>query len=523
MKKKLAVLLTLAMTAALPMTVMAEEVNTEETVVEETATEEVEAPAEDLDVAEITSEEGEELVGTGHTYETATQIKVNTLVTDSIVGQKVGYAYYTEDNYYKFTTTKRGYFTVDFALDSSVDVSSLSYGWNINIYQQGQGGALKTYSNVRTTKKSAKLSLKPGTYCIKISPYCDDSEAYSNAGKKYKFKINEVSDSNWEAEDNNSTNTANAITLGTTYKGTIWNDSDVDWYTFDISTNSKVNINLKPDADSNMEWVGYGWDMYLYAVGNGDSIIYKYNIKSNYDMNTIIPEGKYYVKIEGSYSSVDAVYDMNISATPTKAVAKPAGYKFASYKGYNFYEESDDTIRCYDSENVPVKNAFKCDGTYTYFFQADGSAMKDRLTYHPDGEHIIYFDQNGHEVFSDFTNVKRSISGTPVDDLCFFDVYGYMYRDVITYDKSGRYLYYANEYGVMERNGWFGFSAKQGGGIGYAYSDGTLMTNQFTYDQFGRLVYLGADGKCARGLISDGTYYYEMDATDGHLLKQYPM
>ena len=38
MKKKLAVLLTLAMTAALPMTVMAEEVNTEETVVEETAT-----------------------------------------------------------------------------------------------------------------------------------------------------------------------------------------------------------------------------------------------------------------------------------------------------------------------------------------------------------------------------------------------------------------------------------------------------------------------------------------------------
>ena len=32
----------------------------------------------------------------------------------------------------------------------------------------------------------------------------------------------------------------------------------------------------------------------------------------------------------------------------------------------------------------------------------DGSPMKDRLAYHPDGEHVIYFDQNGHEVFTNF-------------------------------------------------------------------------------------------------------------------------
>ena len=42
-----------------------------------------------------------------------------------------------------------------------------------------------------------------------------------------------------------------------------------------------------------------------------------------------------------------------------------------------------------------IKDAFFCDGTYTYFLQADGSAMKNRLTYHPDGEHVIYFDEYG--------------------------------------------------------------------------------------------------------------------------------
>lgn len=117
----------------------------------------------------------------------------------------------------------------------------------------------------------------------------------------------------------------------------------------------------------------------------------------------------------------------------------------------------------YELNGETIKDAFFCDGTYTYFLQADGTPMKNRLTYHPDGEHIIYFDHRGHEVFSNFANVKKSISGTPVDDLCFFDVYGYMYVNVLTYDKSGEFLYYANAYGVMERDGWFQFSENAGG------------------------------------------------------------
>ena len=56
-----------------------------------------------------------------------------------------------------------------------------------------------------------------------------------------------------------------------------------------------------------------------------------------------------------------------------------------------------------------------------------------------------------------------------------------MYIDILTYDITGTYMYYANPYGVMERSGWFRFSD---GGIGYANADGILMTNTFTYDQW---------------------------------------
>ena len=155
-------------------------------------------------------------------------------------------------------------------------------------------------------------------------------------------------------------------------------------------------------------------------------------------------------------------------------------------------------------DGTTIVNSFFSDGTYTYYLQADGTPMRDRLTYHPDGEHVIYFDQDGHEVFSDFANVTMSIAGTPVDDMCFFDTYGYMYVDTLTYDKTGTKLYYVNPYGVLERNGWFQFSGNEfdaglgfsgiPGGYGYANSDCSLMTNTYTYDWNGNFVYIQGDG-----------------------------
>lgn len=156
--------------------------------------------------------------------------------------------------------------------------------------------------------------------------------------------------------------------------------------------------------------------------------------------------------------------------------------------------DSWDGIHYYLPDGTVVTDAFFCDGTYTYYLMMDGTPMKNRLSYHPDGVHVIYLDAEGHEVFSNFTHVAQSIAGEPVDDLCFFDVYGHMYVDVLTYDQAGKNLYYANPYGVMERKGWFEFSNKYNGGYGYANENGILMTDQYTYDWNGNLVYMEADG-----------------------------
>lgn len=147
-----------------------------------------------------------------------------------------------------------------------------------------------------------------------------------------------------------------------------------------------------------------------------------------------------------------------------------------------------------DANGNMIKNAFVADGAYTYFVQNDGTTMKNRLTYHPNGVSVIYFDENGHEVFDNFVNVKHSITGEPVDDLCYFNTFGEMYVDVVTYDKTGTNLYYANPYGVIERNGWFTYSDLQGGGIGFANPDGTLLKDTYTTYTDGSTVYMEGDG-----------------------------
>lgn len=162
-------------------------------------------------------------------------------------------------------------------------------------------------------------------------------------------------------------------------------------------------------------------------------------------------------------------------------------------------------------DGTVVKDAFFFDGQFTYYLQADGTPMKDRLTYHPDGEHIIYLDENGHEAFTNFVYCPS------VGYICYFDSNGYLYKDEITF--VGDKVYYLDGDGRLKQNGWFQFA--NGMDYGFANGDGTLNTQGWGYDPYGRVVFYHWNGMVARGLISDGVYCYSMDETDGHYLGQF--
>ena len=166
-----------------------------------------------------------------------------------------------------------------------------------------------------------------------------------------------------------------------------------------------------------------------------------------------------------------------------------------------------DGERCYLPDGTMLWNTFFDDGTYTYYLMWDGTPMKDRLTCHPDypdANHIIYFDEKGHEAFNSFKWVGHNIAdvetdeATELNEFCYFGAEGYQYTDVLTYGNketgTERNLMYANQFGILERKGWFEFSSKYHGGYGYANADATLMTDQYTFDWNGNMVYMEADG-----------------------------
>lgn len=160
----------------------------------------------------------------------------------------------------------------------------------------------------------------------------------------------------------------------------------------------------------------------------------------------------------------------------------------------------------YTLNGTTVTNAFFCDGTYTYYLQADGTPMKDRLTYHPDGEHIIYFDEDGHEVFDDFAYISETISGEETNDICYFNTYGYMYVDVLTWDPSGQEIIYITPYGVVQVEGWFQYSGTLKWADGTpateywnnygGCADGYVIRDAWGFDWEDRLTYLQGNGVC---------------------------
>lgn len=307
----------------------------------------------------------------------------------------------------------------------------------------------------------------------------------------------------------NSPSMANSINIDKKYVGQMSLGDTADYYKFSVSRNCYVKLSAQIDLDSVIS-------------SNSTNITVKKNDANFTNVKTFsmpqdeklseifyLDKGTYYLEISDSKSNY-YLYDLKISNINVGWITNTDGTM--SYYDMNgkivkdaWLEGYDGEIRYVNANGIMVTNQFVCDGTYTYFLQADGSPMKDRLTYHPDGVHVIYFDENGHEVFSDFAHVKKNIEGNPVDDYCFFDVNGYLYVDVVTYDKEGKNLYYANPYGVLERGKWFQFSntvmcadgtpwAGAAGGYGYANADGTLMVNTYTYDWQGRYCYMQGNG-----------------------------
>ncbi len=418
-----------------------------------------------------------------NTKGSATKIAVETEVTGKLN---------TADDvdWYSFEITKSGYFYLDFGVDVVVDTT---YGWKLYI-KKGDTDIFYA-SGIKESGTTYIMPYEPGTYFVQI--VTDSPSSYklgSPVDVEYSLKVHEVESTEWESESNDTRKTADALQKNQKLNATIGRcDYEGDYFTFELAERSMVTVSFEYDANVKESELGSGMDIFVYKDSNQDANAKHYRNVQDKTFQIALAAGKYYIRVNvnATYNKPNpgTQYTISYTATPTNIYEDfdRVGSKMNTKNtdGLMFYKDSKTgNVYCYEEDGTAVINQFACDGEYTYFFQADRTAMKNRLTYHPDGVHVIYFDENGHEVFSDFAHVKKSIAGDAVDDYCFFDVYGYLYVDVLTYDKTGTYLLYADPYGRMQCYGDFTFSTTvtwPGGAYcdvagkrGYAESNGRI-------------------------------------------------
>jgi len=245
-----------------------------------------------------------------------------------------GTLYNAEDvDYFKVTTAKKGYFSVELAPENFGD-SNIDNGWRITVYDQTENG-LKTVYDITSTTTTANLPFDVGNYFVKVSaelPY--NSNAPIDC--VYNLKVNTVSSSIWESEKNDTKKTADKITLNKKnyYKGTSYHSTDEDFYKFTLPAKGKIKVSFKAEDFSELPSENFGWNLYVYNASGSKTyelgqII---QLKNKYlELN----KGTYYMKVVPStssswYAPVDVTYNFKVSYTKTPA--KPTITKISSKK-----------------------------------------------------------------------------------------------------------------------------------------------------------------------------------------------
>lgn len=192
---------------------------------EEETSEDIPNPEKDTETPDDETDIEQPQADGGSSFTTAQSIALN---------QRI---YGSGTQYYEFTITERGYFTLNFQHDM-VDHDYRYYG--VKIYDSNQKEiydfVVEGYSRNITT---SRLGFPKGTYYIEV-------EEYMNNAPDYSLCVNFKQSSVYETEYNNTFTTANTIKTGKTYGGNLFfncdKGEDEDYYKFTLTKAGYINL-----------------------------------------------------------------------------------------------------------------------------------------------------------------------------------------------------------------------------------------------------------------------------------------
>ena len=220
---------------------------------------------------------------------------------------------YSQGNYdvdvYKLTIpAQKGYFNINL---KHADIAD-SYYYYFELYT---ANGEELYSEVTGSINIDTLSFKPGSVLyIKISEPSGSSARF----EPYILRVDYTFNDFYEQEDNGTQSTATPISLGTEYTGTIdGRYTEKDYYTFTVSKDSKVNIEVGPkDVTSSGRW-----NVYLY--NNAAKYVTLSDSSTKTAKSMYLKKGTYYIQVSNNYLVTWKLYTVKVTASPITKVSTP--------------------------------------------------------------------------------------------------------------------------------------------------------------------------------------------------------
>ena len=233
----------------------------------------------------------EEKEGGNDTFETADELTPNKEVIGALSTKE-------DVDYYKVTFAENGRMNLSF---SGADHDDRDSYWKLRIYDENKIPLDKYYYEVCGNTKEAVQTfsdkgVSAGTYYIEVI------RGYDWANDDYKLKVNFEATDSWEAEWNDSIETAQKIDVNKSINGNITVEYDTDWYQFTLTEPGAIRYSFKHDrVDDNDSY----WGACLYDDDGANLLNDKYfagNVSSTETSEHVgVPAGTYYLKVWRGY------------------------------------------------------------------------------------------------------------------------------------------------------------------------------------------------------------------------------
>lgn len=129
----------------------------------------------------------------------------------------------------------------------------------------------------------------------------------------YNITVNYTESTNWETEDNNTSDKADEITCNNPYYGNLSTDKDEDWYKFNLSAGFEISISFLHDVfdDDRTYWFVYLYkrDPFLEEVNH----FYVYGNSNKTSDFITLSAGVYYIKITDGFYHSPLTYSISVN------------------------------------------------------------------------------------------------------------------------------------------------------------------------------------------------------------------